>query len=313
MMKKLKELLCWSVLLLLLLLFDTTRSSSQVSGWYSTEIAKVLGNRNKEDSLINWLRLNSASGSAYVSPYSFRSVIASNAAFPSFVERLSLRGIKVYVPYTTDAEVDAVLSYNARQSVGTRKIAGCVTEFETWTYDPNRDGKTDASEIIIADSIFKSLLLRNTYKLNLAGLESGVYTGWHNETLYPFIIKYADFLLIHSYRTAAQMNTPGDAFGYVCGKTDEQTTDRARWGRLTKYASYAAQQMKVVRFSLLASCEPEYGYDYFATAKMNKQFKEYYEQFLVDWNRFASARMKNWLRPNGAYYFKDSYGKAARP
>ena len=34
---------------------------------------------------------------------------------------------------------------------------------------------------------------------------------------------------------------------------------------------------------------------------------------IVDWNRFASARMKNWLRPNGAYYFKDSYGKAARP
>ena len=269
--------------------------SQSVSGWYDNSLRSIIGNVTKENELIAWYRRNRADSSIVIGLYGFNS-IHSNPALPSFVRRAFDAGIRLFVPYTTNSEVTNVLNYNARQSDQRCKIVGATTEFEPYNHDPNRDGVKTWNEIHLGDSIFIKLLLDNTPRLNAAGLFSGVYTGWHNDSLYKFIVKYCDVLYITCYRPSDKMEVAADAFGYLCGYTDVQRpTDYASWGRLTKYARECELQYKGIHAVVLQSCEPSFGRTYFSTSGKNMPWGQYVSSFMNEWNTKASPRMKKWI------------------
>ena len=287
-------------------------SSIPIGGWYDNSLKSVIGNVQKENELIAWYKRNRNDSIIVVGQYDFGSLY-NNPAFPSYVGRAYDAGIRLMIPYTSDGEIDKLFWYNNRQTDIRKKLVGAITEFEPYNYDKNKDGIKTWQDGHDGDSIFLNLFLKNTPRLNSAGLFSGVYMAWHRDSLYKYIVKYADVLYITCYRPSDKMESGADAFGYMCGKTDLQTSNVSSWGRITKMAAECELQQRGIKVGFLQSCELDFGRKYFSVTGTNHRWGDYLKSFNSVWTTLASPRMKRWISINKTMTFVSKEGRICKP
>lgn len=223
---------------------------------------------------VSWMSKNkSTSNILYISNSK-----VNDRNFPSVVKKYMDAGIELGIAYSSDSEVDNLIAYNKKNP--NYKLKFAVTEYE----DYNTGDQT----------YYANLLKNNSAKLWANGLKSLAYQGWSLQ--YDKIVKYTDELLLHSYRTSAQMIVKDDSYNY-CKK------------RLAAYAAEAKLQGKKYPFSVIFSCEPTFGMDYF---KKNS-WDSAYNAFLTSYNALATSTMKQWLVPSGGVIFVSKYALQSKP
>lgn len=246
------------------------------NGWYQNSIDDNLSSPTAD---ITWMEKNKITTADCDTLYISSSKV-NDPKFPGIVQKCSDIGVKLGIAYSSSTEIDNMIAYNKRQTVPAKMLQWGVTEYEDYNTGDQ--------------AYYAKLLKDNSAKLLSAGLLRGAYQGW--STQYSNIVKYTDFLLLHAYRTSAQMAAPDDAYKYCKG-------------RLASYAAEAKLQGKIYPISIIYSCEPSFGYDYFKT----HTWMSAHTRFLSSYNSLATATMKSNLIINGAYYFVSKYGKQIMP
>lgn len=277
--------------------------SAQYSGWYDN--TTVIGNAASENYALDWYSKNRVS--QLTETITMYNMPVTKAGFAAFVKKAYQRNFRIIIPYTADSEVDKVLAYNKAQTDPQCKVFGMATEFEPYNYDPKPAGRTwlDAHQ---GDSIFIRLVTVNAPKLTAVGLIHQVYMGWHNDSLYKYIVKYSVGINLTYYRPS-NVISGGDALGYMCGQTEAQTSVRSKWGRIVKVAEECDKQHKPIYINILGSVETTYGFAYYQTHTWNSV----YNAFLPLYNVRATPRMKNWIILGNLYFFVSRDGYKCKP
>jgi len=139
---------------------------------------------------------------------------------------------------------------------------------------------------------FRETLIEAYQLAQSSGIPLGVYQGWSKEPQYETIIAYSDFLFLHSYRPSASMLLPRDLYNYCSD----------RLGIAAKYAERTGKRFPV---SIIFSCEPQFGMEYFKVYPWNFAF----QQFISDFNRYAPKQMKDWLDICGMQIYSSHSGR----
>lgn len=255
---------------------------SRIIGWYNNT-AKTAITNSSQTADIDWMNKNRVKfdGFDYNTFYDNGSLL-NNTKFPAYVLSAYLKKIKCGIPFSADSEVNQAITYNKNQTDSRCKISHLVSEAE----DYGNGNVTPAQ--------FKALLENNYIKAKGASIPFGVYNGWTKQ--WNVVVKNSDFLLLHSYRSSTQMATKDDLYNYTKS-------------RLILIAAEAKALKKIYPVSIIYSCEPSFGMDYFKT----HAWADAQTSFMDSWNRLATADMKNCLSISGAYYFVTKYGKQAKP
>lgn len=251
------------------------------NGIYDSTIDDILSNYTAH---LNWLEKNK------INPlgWDYHTVYASNSEvndqkFDDMVLDAYLRKIKIGIAWSSQSEVDNAIAYNARTTDVRKKIHHMTTEIETYS-------GTQSTTV----AQYREWIKINHSKINAAGMKSYIYEGWNYQ--YDITVPYSDGFLLHAYRTTAQMNTKDDAWGYMKPRIEQIT-------------AIAKSVGKIVEVSLLTSCEPSFGQDYYKTHGWTDELAMFKDSF----NRLASADMKKYLIIDGQYIFSAKFMKVSKP
>ena len=256
------------------------------NGSYNNTLDDVLSSFGAE---ITWMAKNKTNpdGWDYVSLYCSTSKMNSST-FDDAVLECYLKKIKIGIAWSAPSQIDDVIAYNARQTDERKKITFMTTELETYGSTPN---------CTVAN--YRTWIKDNYSKMKAAGLKSYVYEGWNYN--YDVTVPYSDGFLLHAYRTTAQMNTKDDMYKYMAGSNNDK--------RMAMIAAEGKKVGKIVEVSVLTSCEPSFGLDYYKVHEWNDAYDAVKESF----SRLASADMKQWLILDGAFVFTSRFMQQAKP
>lgn len=256
-----------------------------MNGSYNNTLDDVLANAGAE---IAWMSKNKTSplGWDYVSLYCSESKMNS-ADFPNAVLQCYLKKIKIGIAWSSPTQVDSIVAYNARQTDVRKKITFATTELEAEYANNN---------CTIAQ--FRQWVKDSYPKFKNAGIISKTYEGWNYN--YDITVPYTDGFLLHAYRTSTQMLAHDDMWNYWV---------QAGKDRLPLITAQAKLSQKIVEVSLLPSCEPAYGFDFYKTRPWGAALPIIQESF----NRLATQDMKDFIIISGEFVFVSKYMKQIKP
>lgn len=255
------------------------------NGIYDSTIDDILSNYSAH---LDWLAKNKMNPDGW----DYHTVYASNSEvndqkFDDMVLDCYLRKIKIGIAWSVPSQIDNAIAYNARQTDYRKKLHHVVSELETYGSVPN-----------CTVTQYRDWIKDNYSKINAAGMKSYVYDGWNYN--FDISVPYSDGILLHAYRTSAQMLVQDDAWNYwVTAGAD----------RLVGITAAAKAMGKIFEVSLLSSCEPSFGQTYFKTHGWTEPLTMIKDSF----NRLATADMKKYLIIDGQYIFKASDMKVSKP
>lgn len=255
-----------------------------MNGIYDSTIDDILSNYTAH---MEWLSRNKINpeGWDYHTVYASNSEV-NDSRFDDMVLDLYLRKIRVGIAWSGQSEVDNAIAYNARQTDYRKKLSHMVSELETY-------GNANCTV-----QQYRDFLKNNYPKIHAAGMKSYVYDGWNYN--FDISVPYSDGILLHAYRTSAQMLVKDDAWDYWV---------KAGNDRLVGITVAAKAAGKIFEVSLLTSCEPSFGQTYYKTHGWNDEYTMIKDSF----NRLATPDMKQWLILDGQYIFKASDMKISKP
>ena len=260
-----------------------TLTNNGFNGWYNNTLRDTINTSDAGKTDLAWMIKNklNPTGWDYNTCYGSSTVLASSN-FPSLALTAYQNKIKFGIAFSDASGVDKAIAYNKAQTDSRKKLAFIVSELE----DYGTGNVTPAG--------FKALLESESVKVRNAGMRFGVYNGWTKQ--WDVVVKNADFLLLHCYIPSSRMTSGASIYSYV-------------QGRLALVAVEAAKIGKVFPVSILFSCEPEFGQDYYKTYPWLKSG----DAFMTEYNLKATAQMKQMLIIEGSYIFVTKYGKVSKP
>lgn len=215
--------------------------------------------------------------------------LLSKSLTPGVVRSAYQRRLRLGLAYSTTKEVDALLTYNTKQTDPACRLTFGVTEYEPYQSGQSYDYMT-------------ALLEANAPRLRAAGLQSRIYCGWMKSDYWPTLVAHADDLLVHCYLSSANMAKGTAIWSYLCA-------DSGGYNRLPRIAAAAKAAGKIQRVTLLFSCEPTFGYSYYQTAPWTAPR----DLFLQQWASKATAEMKQWLVVGDVTTFVSKYARQCKP
>jgi len=255
------------------------------NGSYNNSLDDVLSSSTAE---IAWMSKNKTnpSGWDYVSLYCSESKMNS-VDFPNAVLQCYLKKIKIGIAWSSPAQVDSIIAYNSRQMDVRKKINFATSELEAEYANNN---------CTIAQ--YRQWVKDAYPKFKNASIKSLIYEGWNYN--YDISVPYSDGFLLHAYRTTAQMLTTDDMWNYIT---------KAGNDRLIGITAQAKTIGKIVEVSLLTSCEPSFGFDFYKTHSWSAALPLVQDSF----NRLATQDMKDYIILDGAFVFVSKYQHQIKP
>ena len=211
------------ILITLTLLFSFLISNSQTvahKGLYIDSFDKIVGIKEKEDSLLNYLKDSSYNS---ITCYSISKVISStptsskNTALASFIKRARTQyGIKTVMASSEnyDTFISLVSPYNRSRTDSTEKFNYYYLEFEFWNVHSTSPVSSANNGYYCTNYLtpagyrcdtagafkyYKKMLTNLDSLATKDGIKSATYVGNPNKGQAQFIAKTVDFLLIDNY------------------------------------------------------------------------------------------------------------------
>lgn len=257
-----------------------------MKGSYNNTIGDILSNIGAE---VAWMAKNKVdpNGWDHVALYRISSSELNSTQFSDAVLALYLKKIKVGLPWSSPAQVDNCIAYNARQTDFRKKITFMTTELEAEYANNN-----------CTIQEYRSWIPAAYTKLKAAGIKQFIYEGWNYN--YDITVPNSDGFLLHAYRTSTQMTNPDDMYKYLATAGND---------RLIQIAAEGKKIGKIVEVSVLTSCEPAFGFDFYKTRPWGAAEPIVKESF----NRLATQDMKDWLILDGEFVFVSKYMHQVKP
>ena len=286
------------LLISVLALSNAGAQTPALRGIYIDKFSQILGNTNKEDSLLHYAQDSSFN---YLALYDLHNISFTNATtvgkLASFIrnarENYGIQYIGA-VGETFSSFQSKIAPYNNGRSNPNERFNVFNLEFEFWISSSVNPGAYYCTQYLIQNNCscdtsgaFKFYIDQMRKIDSLATIQNALsetYVGWFNQGQGQQIAQNTDRVLVHAYRTSSS-----SVFGY--SKT-----------RLSYLASLSQQ----VDVAPIFSSEP----DFMGPWLTSKSLTEPYSQFIADFNSDNSS-WKPYIRLLGYQWF--DYGYMPKP
>jgi hypothetical protein len=268
-------------------------STAQYRGLYVDDFANILGNANKEDSLLNWCQRNSINA---ISIYNLITILqntsVNNPMLASFVKRAKLQyGIKQVAAIRGSATgfTQTMSLYNNSRADTLERFNVLNLENEWWNNGTTCDFSCYCGDLTCMKSCSGSCSPK---------LIAEEYIGWlrnpaaQEAAQCSTLIANSDRILIHDYRSAPDFNYMKSRLNYL--------------GLEAKKVS------KIFPVIIIFSAENSFMGNYYSVSGLNHSFDDAYADIVSQYNA-ASFSGKNYINIIGYQIFAYSYAKTARP
>ena len=259
-------------------------------GLYVDGFRGILGNRSREDSLLDWCVRNNINA---ISLYDLNTVMGDErySALAGFVQKARVTyGIsEVAAVRGSSANFTQNALYDASRANLNERFTTYNLENEWWNNGPSCDFSCYTAILQAMNKAAQNASPRITAE---------AYTGWFQNPSgrdlqqAKTMVRWLDRILVHDYR-------PYPQFGYM-------------QSRLSYLGKAAQSQNRVIDVIVLFSAEPEFMQDYFSVAGQNHSFADAYGDIVSQFEA-ASFSGKSNVRLIGYQLFAYSWARQAKP